>query len=422
MPAADPHGLTTRLRLPFLGPQDLVWLLFFSALALASPFHDVPSVVSIVALALFQLAEPRVARFGTERGKLLSITVKLLLCWLVIGYTAAINSSYYPILMLPVVSAATTTGPLATTIFTGLACVAYVSFLGFLDWTELNRYLVIWEELLLRIIFLPVVGYLTYQLAKASRAEAQRYQAVARELAEANRHLQEAEDAVRRSGRLAALGQLTAGLAHELRNPLGTIRASAEVLEKQLPADDELAREMAAYIASDVDRANSLIGRFLEFARPLELHREPVELHGLLDRVVQEVGRITPAPAVTVYKNYDPAVRPVALDAEWMERVVLNLLLNAAQASPAGSVVTLRTRQVSGTETEIAVIDRGSGVAPEHRESIFNPFFTTKKEGVGLGLAIVAKIVDEHGGRLEFDSEPGRGSVFRILLPAVAGA
>jgi len=105
-----------------------------------------------------------------------------------------------------------------------------------------------------------------------------------------------------------------------------------------------------------------------------------------------------------------------------MERVVLNLLLNAAQASPAGSVVTLRTRQVSGTETEIAVIDRGSGVAPEHRESIFNPFFTTKKEGVGLGLAIVAKIVDEHGGRLGFDSEPGRGSVFRILLPAVAGA
>ena len=132
--------------------------------------------------------------------------------------------------------------------------------------------------------------------------------------------------------------------------------------------------------------------------------------------------RMTPAPAVTVYKNYDPAVRPLALDAEWMERVVLNLLVNAAQASSSGSVVTLRTRQVSGAETEIAVIDRGSGVAPEHRGSIFNPFFTTKKEGVGLGLAIVAKIVDEHGGRLEFDSEPGRGSVFRLLLPAVAGA
>jgi len=410
------------LRLPFFAAQDLVWLLFFTALALGSPFHDVPSVVCIVALALFQLAEPRIARFRTERGKLLPITIKLLLCWLVIGYTAAINSSYYPILMLPVVSAATTTGPLATTIFTALACVAYVSFLGFLDWTELKNYLVIWEELLLRIIFLPVVGYLTYQLAKANRAEAQRYQTVAKELAEANRHLQEAEDAVRRSERLAALGQLTAGLAHELRNPLGTIRASAEVLAKQLPEGNDLAREMAAYIASDVDRANSLVVRFLEFARPLVLHRESVELHGLLDRVVQEFERMTPAPAVTVYKNYDPAVRPLALDAEWMERVVLNLLVNAAQASPPGSVVTLRTRQGSGAEAEIAVIDRGSGVAPEHRGSIFNPFFTTKKEGVGLGLAIVAKIVDEHGGRLEFDSEPGKGSVFRLLLPAVAGA
>ena len=422
MPAADPHRPPARFRLSFFAAQDLVWLLFFTALALGSPFHDVPSVVCIVALALFQLAEPRIALFRTERGKLLPITIKLLLCWLVIGYTAAINSSYYPILMLPVVSAATTTGPLATTIFTALACVAYVSFLGFLDWTELKNYLVIWEELLLRIIFLPVVGYLTYQLAKANRAEAQRYQTVAKELAEANRHLQEAAEAVRRSERLAALGQLTAGLAHELRNPLGTIRASAEVLAKQLPEGNDLAREMAGYIASDVDRANSLVARFLEVARPLVLHREPVELHGLLDRVVQEFERMTPAPAVTVYKNYDPAVRPLALDAEWMERVVLNLLVNAAQASSSGSVVTLRTRQVSGAETEIAVIDRGSGVAPEHRGSIFNPFFTTKKEGVGLGLAIVAKIVDEHGGRLEFDSEPGRGSVFRLLLPAVAGA
>ncbi len=421
MPAPEPNGRFARFRLPFVAAQDLVWLLFFSALALASPFHDVPSVVCIVALALFQLAEPRIAVFRTERGKLLPITIKLILCWLVLGYTAAINSSYYPILMLPVVSAATTTGPLATTMFTALACVAYVSFLGFVDWSELSDYLVIWEELLLRIIFLPVVGYLTYQLAKANRAEAQRYQAVAEELAAANQHLREAEDAVRRSERLAALGQLTAGLAHELRNPLGTIRASAEVLQKQLPAGNELAQEMAAYIASDVDRANSLVGRFLEFARPLALHRAPTELHGLLDRVVQEFERMTPAPTVTVYKNYDPAVRPVEVDAEWMERVVFNLILNAAQASPVGAVVTLRTRRLGGQETEIAVIDRGSGVAPEHRESIFNPFFTTKKEGVGLGLAIVAKIVSEHGGRLEFDSEPGRGSVFRVLLPAVTG-
>ncbi|MCX6603691.1 MAG: ATP-binding protein [Acidobacteria bacterium] len=408
------------MRNPFVSAPDLVWLLFFAALAAASPFHDVPSVSCIIALALLQVAEPRVAVFQTERGKLLPIAIKLILCWLVIGYTASINSSYYPILMLPVVSAATTTGPLATAVVTALACVAYMSFLLFVDWSDLGRYLVEWEELLLRIIFLPLVGYLTYQLARANRAEAQRYQAAAEDLARANQSLVAAEDAVRRSERLAALGQLTAGLAHELRNPIGTIRASAEMLQKQLPAGNEMAQEMAGFITTEVDRASSLIGRFLEFARPVALHRVPTELHAVLDRAVQQFERMSPAPTATVYKNYDPAIRPVPLDGEWMERVIYNLVVNAAQASPAGAIVTLRTRLVDDA-VEIAVIDRGEGIAPEHRESIFNPFFTTKRDGVGLGLPIVAKIVSEHGGRIDLESEAGKGSIFRVLLPVSLG-
>jgi signal transduction histidine kinase len=120
---------------------------------------------------------------------------------------------------------------------------------------------------------------------------------------------------------------------------------------------------------------------------------------------------------VSVYKNYDPALRPVSLDGEWMERVFYNLLRNAAEASAAGSSITVKTRPVDGF-IEIAVIDRGSGITAEHRESIFNPFFTTKASGVGLGLAIVSKIIDEHGGRILVESEPGQGSVFRVLLPA----
>ena len=386
-----------------------MWLLFFAALAAASPFHDVPSVSCIVALALLQVAEPRVAVFRSDRGKLLPIALKLLLCWLVIGYTASINSSFYPILMLPVVSAATTTGPLATAVVTALACVAYISFLLFVDWSDLSRYLVAWEELLLRIIFLPLVGYLTYQLARANRTEAQRYQAAAEDLARANQSLVAAEDAVRRSERLAALGQLTAGLAHELRNPIGTIRASAE-----------MAQEMAGFITTEVDRASSLIGRFLEFARPVALHRVPTELHAVLDRAVQQFERMSPPPTATVYKNYDPAIHPLPLDGEWMERVIYNLVVNAAQASPAGAVVTLRTRLVDDS-VEVAVIDRGEGIAPEHRVSIFNPFFTTTRDGVGLGLPIVAKIVSEHGGRIDLESETGKGSIFRVLLPVRTG-
>ncbi len=174
---------------------------------------------------------------------------------------------------------------------------------------------------------------------------------------------------------------------------------------------------MTDYIREEVDRANSLVTRFLEFARPLPLKPAPTDVHEVIDRAVLQYDRSADRPEVSVYKNYDPAVRPVTMDGEWMERVFYNLLRNAAEASPAGGSVTVKTRPVDGF-VEIAVIDRGTGITAEHRESIFNPFFTTKPNGVGLGLAIVSKIIDEHGGQILVESEPDKGAVFRVLLPA----
>jgi signal transduction histidine kinase len=243
-----------------------------------------------------------------------------------------------------------------------------------------------------------------------------KHRKVAEELAEANRNLSKAEAAVRRSERLAALGQLSAGLAHELRNPLGTIKASSEMLARSVAAENEVAREVAGFISTEVDRTNSLVTRFLEFARPLKLRLEPADLTQVLDRAVTLVEREAALNRVTFYKNYSPDLAPFPLDGELMERVFYNLLLNAAQASPAGGAVTVKTRAVDGT-AEVAVIDRGPGIEPRNLEQIFNPFFTTRPEGVGLGLAIVAKIVDEHGGRMAVESEPGKGSVFRVYLP-----
>jgi signal transduction histidine kinase len=228
--------------------------------------------------------------------------------------------------------------------------------------------------------------------------------------------LEAAEAAVRRSERLAALGQLSAGLAHELRNPLGTIRASAELLKKSVGTDNPVAAELAGFVASEVDRTNSLVTRFLEFARPFALRSEPCELTEVLDSAVARLERDGKGGGVAVYKNYSPDVRPFPFDAELMERVIYNLLLNAAQASPPDGAITVKTRPTDG-RVEISVIDRGSGIKPEHLESIFNPFFTTKAEGVGLGLAIVSKIVDQHGGKMTVESEAGKGSVFRIYLP-----
>jgi signal transduction histidine kinase len=159
-----------------------------------------------------------------------------------------------------------------------------------------------------------------------------------------------------------------------------------------------------------------LVTRFLDFARPLQLKLAPSDLAEVLDRVAALVERDAPQLRVTVYKNYSPELAPFPFDAELMEIVFYNLLLNAAQASAEGGAITLKTRRAEAT-AEVAVIDRGPGIDPKIMEQIFNPFFTTKSDGVGLGLAIVSKIVDEHGGRMTVESEPGKGSVFRVYLP-----
>lgn len=397
-------------------PQDIMLLVLFAALAAASPTLDASEVSLLFALAALEFAEYAVPFFTTRNGRICWILLQLVLAYLLIGYTGAIDSNYFLILLLPVVSAATYLGVVATLIFTLLACGSYLSFLLFVDFS----YYVIEPDqirvLIMRLLFLAVVGNLVNALSAALRVQSANYQQAAEQLAEANRSLSEAEAAVRRADRLAALGQLTAGLAHELRNPLGTMKASAEVLARNVAEGNAVAREMAEFISSEVDRTNSLVTRFLDFARPLKLKLAPADLAEVLDRAIAQVERGVPQYHVTIYKNYSPDLVPFPFDAELMERVFYNLLLNAAQAAPENGVITVKTRKAGGN-AEAAVIDRGPGIDPAAVEQIFNPFFTTKPDGVGLGLAIVSKIVDEHGGKIAVESEPGKGSVFRVYLP-----
>jgi len=393
-------------------PQDVVWLLLFGALAYTLPQHDVYDIGPLVALGIVQVLEPKIPALASTRGRILWIVLKLVFAYILIGYTGSIDSRYWWVLLLPVVSAATSLGVVGTMIFAFLAVGAYLSFLLFVDrsrWME-------WDltDLGLRAILFGMAGNLVNTLAEELRLRSTQYRQTAEQLAEANVHLRQAEEAVRRSDRLAALGQLSAGLAHELRNPMATMRTSAEMLTRNLGAENEVARELAGFIGSEVDRANSLITRFLQFARPLQLRLDKADLTQTLDRAVTQVER--DAPGIAIYKNYEPDIPPFRFDAELLERVFYNLLLNAAQATAPGGAVTLKLR-ASGGMAEIAVIDRGTGIAPAQMSSIFNPFFTTKPQGVGLGLAIVSKIVDEHGGKIAVESEPGKGSIFCVLLP-----
>ena len=395
--------------------HEVILLLLFALLAVAGPVRRPAVIVLLAGLALLQVLEPSVPFFARPAGSVLANLLKLGLGYGILGLTGGINSSYYWILLAPVISAGMVLGVPGTAVFTGLACGAYLSTLLWIDWTRYELPPDQIPEIVLRVTVLALIGFLAERLAEVNPA-ARRAQAVAAQLAEANRNLQEAEAAVRRSERLAALGQLSAGLAHELRNPLGTIRASAEMLARQIPADNPVAAELVGYIQSEVDRMNALVTRFLEFARPLELKPVRAELTEVIDRAIAQLERHSPPFDVAVYKNYAPDLPPFEFDPELMERVVYNLLLNAAQASPPGAAITVKTRLVEGN-AEIAVIDRGEGIPPERQEMIFNPFVTTKPDGVGLGLAIVSKIVDLHGGTITVESEPGKGSVFRVYLP-----
>ena len=395
----------------YIRPQDFVWLLLFSALAVFSPGRNAVVIATLIALLVAQVLE-------TRMGAVASIVLRLALCYVLIYFSDGVSSGFYLLLLLPVVSAANNFGIFGTAIVTLAACAEYASFLIYIDWVEQYIAAEDWLQFALRILSLPLVGYLTHELAEAKRVESRKYQVAAEQLEAANRSLKEAEAQVRRSERLAALGQLTAGLAHELRNPMGTIKTSAELLSRNVAVENSIAREMAGFISEEVDRTNSIITRFLDFARPRPLRLETGSVDALLDSVIQHFERERPEAisSISVYKNYSPDIPPIEFDAALMERVFSNLLMNAAQASPPGSVITVKTRVVDSM-VEISVIDRGSGIEPKDFESIFNPFFTTKSEGVGLGLAIVSKFVDEHGGRILVESTPGEGSVFRVFLP-----
>ena len=395
-------------------PHDLVWVAVFAALVPSARFGDVWEIVPLVSLGVAQILEPRIPAVPSTRSRVFWIVLKLVLGFLLIAWSGSINTPFWIVLALPVVSAATWFGLSGTMLFTAAASAAYLFFLLFVrdPSSEIS------VDLPLRVASLAMIANLANILAQELREQSAKQRRAAEQLSEAMVQVREAEEAVRRSDRLAALGQLSAGLAHELRNPLGTIKASSEMLGRQVGAENEVAREMSGFIASEVDRCNSLITRFLEFARPLAARLETADLSAVLDRAVAQVER--EAPGVAIYKNYAPEIPPFPIDRELMERVFYNLVLNAAQATAAGGAVTVKTRAAGGT-AEVAVIDRGAGIDRKNIDAIFNPFFTTKPQGTGLGLAIVSKIVDEHGGKITVESEPARGSVFRVLLPMERG-
>lgn len=221
--------------------------------------------------------------------------------------------------------------------------------------------------------------------------------------------------------RLAALGQMAAGLAHEIKNPLGAIKGAAQLLQGS--ATDTQQREFVDIIVEETERLNRVVGSVLDYARPAEARLAIVDVNHVVDRTVQLLA--SDHATTSIRTVFGTQLGRVRADAEKLRQVLINLIRNAVQAMNGGGEVTVATTAraaspLSAGLVEISVSDHGPGVSAQAADHLFVPFFTTKRDGTGLGLAISQRVVREMGGQIEFSSEPGRGATFRVLLPVVS--
>lgn len=412
---------------PAVNWMDLLWLLFLVGLALLPPVREWHKQVILLAFGLIQLGEGWLVERVPKRGAAYAVLLKIALAALLLDHTEEIpiNSYYYPIFFLPILTAAEYFGPWGTLLWTALASGAYCAYL----YPAAQVYEITADDygrLTIRLLFFFLAAMVVNRFMVESRRQTQRYQELAETLAETNRQLEQAQEEARRSERLAALGQLSAGLAHEIRNPLGVIKGSAEMLTQKLKDTNPLATELAGYISSETNRLSALVTRFLDFARPLHADLVPQEITTILDRALTDVATLWKGKSVRVEKEYEPNLPLVAMDENLCEQAFLNIIQNAHDAmSDTGGVLRVTAKRVQHETrdgVEVRIEDTGPGVPPELREQIFNPFMTTKKTGVGLGLSIVSKIMDGHHGfvRVE-DRSQGSGARFVMFFPA-AGA
>lgn len=220
-----------------------------------------------------------------------------------------------------------------------------------------------------------------------------------------------------RADRLSALGELSAGLAHEIRNPLGSVEGALQILSRS-DVKPEVRTEFTELAKKEVDRLKSLLTTFLEFARPRPPQRILIEPPLLLDDVAKLAGETAKMSGVSIQVKSSGTIPSVYVDADQIKQVLLNLVLNAVQAMPNGGEIVLAASVQSG-KVSLTVKDQGVGISPEDMEKVFDPFFTTRSGGTGLGLSIAYQIVSRHDGHISVWRNPDRGVTFSVNLPVL---
>jgi len=281
---------------------------------------------------------------------------------------------------------------------------------------EMERYL--------EVLLYNVVGGITGFLSQQERSRREQLEETATGLEESYRQLQSQseliiriEEQLRRAERLSALGELSAVLAHEIRNPLASIRGTAEILmEEGVPAESR--GEFLEILVKESDRLNRVVEDFLKMARPEPGNRTECDLNEELKNMTTLLSAQARASKVELELRTSPLPQVMG-DGEKLRQAFLNIMLNGIQASPEGGRVVISTREDAARGlVEVSFTDSGPGIVPEALDKLFEPFFTTKGSGTGLGLSITRKIIEGHGGSVEVTSTPGQGATFTVTLPA----
>lgn len=220
-----------------------------------------------------------------------------------------------------------------------------------------------------------------------------------------------------RAERLSALGEMVAGISHEIRNPLGIIRSSAELLKKRAQKTDP-DNTIPDVIVEEANRLNNIITDFLDYARPKTPHPAPCRIDEILEKNITFLAPQLESQGYTLRKQYNGSIPTIHADADMLYQVFLNLLINAMQAMPDGGEIAVGVVPSAEGGVTVTVKDKGEGVPEEILEKIWDPFFTTKETGTGLGLGIVKNIIEAHGGRIRIENRPIYGAQVSIDLPA----
>ena len=271
----------------------------------------------------------------------------------------------------------------------------------------------------LEICVFCLVGVLTGVLTDRQKNQQRALSRATHELRQAHQELRENFESMKRTERLHALGQLSAGLAHEIRNPLASIEGAAAIVQRVSEYEGKC-HELLEIIQKESCRLNRLLTSFLDFAKPRRPDLKVVEIDDLFNSVMALAQHAGNSRRLELRKETPPGLPTLECDPEQLKQVLLNLIMNAIQAMPQGGTIVLAARENGNTVT-IDIDDQGCGISEENMDRVFDPFFTTKETGSGLGLSVADQIIRQHGGVLTIVRSSPQGATFRISLPLKSG-